>query len=252
MAKLHQILAIDRGVGADTQRTVTLATQGIGVTGDQSPLNGLSRTYRPLGEPGTDRGEMFPPQSQHVQIRIEQDVLPMIAKAMTRLFDVKLTREDGNARARADVKVDGHVLLADVPVGYLMFLENQLAGVRNLVNSLPVLDPAEEWHPDPARGVYVTSERKTSKPIRVPRAQIMVEATKEHPAQVRPYEVEVPAGEWTLVKLSGALPAERRDEIAQRVTKLAEAVKFAREEANSLTVADDADAGEKVFGYLFG
>jgi hypothetical protein len=52
------------------------------------------------------------------------------------------------------------------------------------------------------------------------------------------------------VKFSGALPAKRVSELLERVEKLQNAVKFAREEANG-TQAVDRKVGDKVFGYLF-
>lgn len=43
--KLHQVLAIEKGTQTETLRRLTLATRGMGTTGEQSPLSGLSRTY---------------------------------------------------------------------------------------------------------------------------------------------------------------------------------------------------------------
>jgi hypothetical protein len=53
------------------------------------------------------------------------------------------------------------------------------------------------------------------------------------------------------VKFSGALPAKRVSELLERVEKLQDAVKFAREEANNAETTDRR-VGDKVFGYLFG
>ncbi len=50
---------------------------------------------------------------------------------------------------------------------------------------------------------------------------------------------------------SGSLPAQRVNELLSRVEKLQQAVKFAREEANSLEV-EDQKVGETIFKYLFG
>ena len=50
---------------------------------------------------------------------------------------------------------------------------------------------------------------------------------------------------------TGALPARRVNELLERVEKLQQAVKFAREEANNVEV-EDQTVGEQVFGYLFG
>jgi hypothetical protein len=52
------------------------------------------------------------------------------------------------------------------------------------------------------------------------------------------------------VKFSGALPAKRVNELVERVEKLQQAVKFAREEANGAEITDQ-QVGEKVFRYLF-
>jgi hypothetical protein len=61
----------------------------------------------------------------------------------------------------------------------------------------------------------------------------------------------VTVGYWRTVKFSGALPAKRVNELLEKVEKVQQAVKFAREEANGVEVTD-ATAGEKVLGYIFG
>src|SRR6266540_1537121 len=75
-------------------------------------------------------------------------------------------------------------------------------------------------------------------------------ATEKHPAQVEMYFEDVLVGYWTTVKFSGALPQARVSELKARVVKLAEAVKVAREAANSTQVTDQK-IGDKIFGYLF-
>jgi hypothetical protein len=251
MTALHQILAIERGVAADAERKIALATKGIEQTGEQSPLTGLSRSYKPRA----DEGDALPPQYQHVQISLERDVLPMIAQAMTRFLDVKFTREASSAAAKADVVIaDGGqqvTLLSGVPVGYLLGLETELDKLAALVKKLPVLDPAEEWHWDAAKGCYATEPKVTARNIRVPQVQVLYEATPEHPAQVRPYETEKPAGDWTTIKLSGALPFDRVQAIYTRVRAVGEAVKLARESANRIDATDRA-AGQAIFDYILG
>ncbi len=67
-----------------------------------------------------------------------------------------------------------------------------------------------------------------------------------------PYPTEdVTVGYWRTVKFSGALPAQRVNELLERVERLQEAVKFAREEANNLEV-EEIKVGERFFKYLFG
>ena len=245
-AKLHQILAVERTTSAETKRILGLAIQGLGVTGEQSPLSGISRTYTPRD----DDGDKLPGKFQHVQIKVEADIMPMIAEAVTRMLDVKYTRDEGNTHARADVTVDGTVILKNVPTTYLLTLENELGELGKLLTQLPVLDPSVEWDWDTNRSAYASKPATKERSIPVPQVQVLYGATKEHPAQVRPYETAKPVGDWTEVKFSGAMPAQAKEQILRRLSKLQEAVKMAREEANRIDV-QNMHAGKNVFDYLF-
>jgi hypothetical protein len=92
---------------------------------------------------------------------------------------------------------------------------------------------------------------QTIKTKKIPRNHVKAEATEKHPAQVEVYYEDVVVGTWRTIKFSGALPASRVNELLNRVEKLQEAVKFAREEANNLEVTEPK-VGAKVFQYLFG
>nr|WP_206314482.1 hypothetical protein [Streptomyces coryli] len=209
-------------------------------------LAGISRTYQPKDE----EGEQLPPESTRVQVGAEQ-VLRDTAATLTRLFDVTATKDWANCTARADITVEGRVLVSDVPVSYLLFLEKQLADVAAFVRKLPVLDAAESWAQDPSTDSWKTEPVRTVRTKKVPRNHVKAEATEHHPAQVEVYYEDVPVGYWTTVKFSGALPQRRVNELLERVEKLQQAVKFAREEANGAEVTDQ-HVGDVVFGYLFG
>jgi hypothetical protein len=243
VAKLNQIIAVEKGVKSKANQDLAAAQQGLHKPG---LLAGISRTYQPKDE----EGEQLPPESTRVQVKAE-DVLRDTAATLTRLFDVTATKDWANCTARADVTVDGRVLLADVPVSYLLFLEKQLAELHTFVRRLPVLDASEAWTQDPSTDCWKTEPVRTIRTKKVPRNHVKAEATEKHPAQVEVYYEDVPVGYWTTVKFSGALPARRVNGILDRVEKLQQAVKFAREEANSVEAADQR-VGDAVFGYLFG
>ncbi|MET8215768.1 hypothetical protein [Streptomyces hirsutus] len=243
MTKLNQIIAVEKGVKNKAVQDVNGAHQKV-----QKPalLAGISRTYQPKDE----EGEQLPPESTRVQVQGE-DVLREMAASLTRLFDVTATKDWANCTARADVTVEGRTILADVPVGYLLFLEKQLTDLHAFVRKLPTLDAAESWSHDPSTDWWKTDPVRTIRTKKVPRNHVKAEATEKHPAQVEVYYEDVPIGYWTTVKFSGALPARRVNELVERVEKLQQAVKFAREEANATEITDQR-AGEAVFGYLFG
>ena len=243
MAKLNQIIAVEKGIKSKSFQELTEAHQTV-----QKPalLSGISRSYQPKD----DEGEQLPPESTKVQVRV-QETLREIASTLTRLFDVTATKDATNSVAKADVVVDGTTLLTDVPVTYLLFLEKQLTDIHTFVRKLPVLDAAESWAFNESADAWATDPVKTIRTKKVPRNHVKAEATEKHPAQVEVYYEDVAVGYWSTVKFSGALPAKRVSELLERVEKLQQAVKFAREEANG-TEAVDRRVGEKVFGYLFG
>ena len=185
-----------------------------------------------------------------VQVKTE-DVLRKTATVLTRLFDVTATKDWANCAAKADVVVDGRTLVAGAPVSYLLFLEKQLTDLHTFVKKLPVLDAAESWVHDVSIDAWKTEPVRTIKTKKIPRNHVKAEATEKHPAQVEVYYEDVPVGYWTTVKFSGALPAQRVNELLERVEKVQTAVKFAREEANATEVVDQT-VGAAVFGYLFG
>ncbi|RVU28662.1 hypothetical protein EOT10_01935 [Streptomyces antnestii] len=241
--KLNQIIAVEKGVKSKAHQDLTAAHHGL-----QKPalLAGISRTYQPKDE----EGEQLPPESTRVQVKAEH-VLRDTAKTLTRLFDVTATKDWANCEARADVSVNGQVVLREVPVAYLLFLEKQLTDLNTFVRKLPVLDASESWTQDASTDDWKTEPVRTLRTKKVPRNHVKAEATEKHPAQVEVYYEDVPVGYWTTVKFSGALPARRVNELLDRVEKLQQAVKFAREEANAAEVTDRR-AGDPVFSYLFG
>jgi hypothetical protein len=242
VAKLNQIIAVEKGVKSKSYAEFTEAHHAVQ---KQALLSGISRTYQPKDE----EGEQLPPESTRVQIKAE-DILRQATANLTRLFDVTATKDWANCEARADVTVDGGTLLTGVPVSYLLFLEKQLTDLHTFVRKLPVLDAAESWSHDPSTDAWKTEPARTNRTKKVLRNHVKAEATAQHPAQVEVYYEDVSVGVWTTTKFSGALPAQRVNEMAERVEKLATAVKFAREEANGHE-ATDRHVGEAVFGYLF-
>src|SRR6266536_2245404 len=246
---LHQLIAVQRGIDEETAKTLGAVKHLLAVGGDQDPLTGLSREYAPA----TDGGDTLPPQARRVQITAAE-LIGRLNTALTKMFDVKFQREEGNTDARADVTVDGEVLLTGVPVGYLMFLEAQAAKIVELIDEVPTLNPADEWTntaPGLRDGVWQSAARKTAVPKRVPQVQVLYDATKEHPAQVRPYETEVTVGWWTTTKYSGQMDPKVQQEMRARAVRVQEAVRKAREQANRLEVNDRRTAGP-LLSYIFG
>ena len=243
MPKLNQIIAITAGKKSQAHKAITEAYQGLQKTGQ---LEGISRTYKPRD----DEGEQLPPEKKLVQLKVA-DAVRGVLSALTELFDVVATQDHANTLAKANVTVDGAAVLKNVPVTTLLFLEKQLVDIHTFVEKLPTLDPGEAWEYNPDVDHYASEPYQTTKTKKVLKNHVKAEATKEHPAQVETYSEDVVVGYWTTVKFSGAIPARERNEILDRVRKLQEAVKSAREEANGMEV-ESKKIGAAVLQYVFG
>jgi hypothetical protein len=243
MPKLHEIIAVVSGKKGEAEKAVTEAYHLL-----QKPefFDGLERTYRPL----EDGGEKLPPESK----RPQHAVRDLVAKARARwadLFDLTATLDAGNQVAKADVEVDGKVVAKDVPVPTLLFLEKQLQDVKTFVSKLPTPDPAEEWKPDPNQGTLAAAPVETHRTKKVQKAIVLYHATPEHPAQTQLVSEDVLAGYWKTTKYTTRVPAEEKAAMLARAQALLDAVKTARERANSIAV-EKKKVGDGLLAYVFG
>lgn len=241
MPLLNQVLAIEKGHKSRAEQGLTKAYQQLQKS---DLLDGLEKTYQPKDE----EGDQLPPDSKRLQLRVGE-VIDGVTRDLSEFVDITLTKDVANCSAKADLVVDGQTLAKDIPVTTLLFLEKKLTDLHTFVNKLPVLNPAYDWRYDDARACFVTEPRQTARTVKIEEPVMLAPATDKHPAQVQLRAKDVLAGYWTTVNLSGALPAQRVNALRTRVEKLQDAVKAAREAANSQNV-ENQKLGEKLFGYL--
>jgi len=242
MAKLNQILAIESGT---RKRTTSDLTQLHRLAGQPAVFEGLVRTYRPLA----DDGVQLPAETKNVQATTE-DLLNKTAELKTEIWDLTATKDATNQVAKADVVLpDGMVLLEAVPVSTLLMMEKEMNDMETFVRGLPALDPSEEWEFSPTQNHWKSAAVETSKTKKVPKNHVRAEATDKHPAQVDLFHEDVVEGYWTRIRYSGAMSADRKETVLGRIQAIKKAVKFAREQANSVEASPRA-LGDKVFSYL--
>jgi len=240
--KLNQIIAVEKGIKAQTARTTT----DIYHLFQKDLTNGLARSYNRLDE----EGEILPDESTRVQVKVREQ-LDRASAAFTELFNVTFTKDAGNCMARGDIVIDDETILADVPVTTLLFLEKQLVDIHTFVKKIPVLSAAEEWKWDAANQVYRTNPTKSFRTKKIMRNHVKAQATDKFPAQVETYHEDKNIGEWMTTKFSGAFPAADVQKMLERVESLQRAVKFAREKANSTEITQYKVAGA-LTKFIFG
>lgn len=241
MTTVAQVIAVTPSIKTTAERALTDAHRI-----KHELYLGFDKTYRPDNE----LDEVLNPEALVIRANAK-DVIEGVSASLTRLFDVTATLETANTVAKANVKVDGKVLLSDVPVTYLLFLEKKLNDLKTFVSGLPVNPSDAIWHWDENAVRWFSDTLKTRRTKNVRRNHERAPATDKHPAQVDVYTEDIPVGTWETTKYSGALSVKDKTEYLRRITTLQEAVKFAREEANSMTISN-VTAGDAVFGYIFG
>ncbi len=244
MAKLNQIIAVEKGIKARVYSGVTELHKA-----SQKPalFNGFAKTYQKKDEDGED----LPPERMRVQF-MAPDVLRGAERLLTELMDITARKDWTNCAAAADVVVDGVTIAPAAPVTYLLFLEKQLTDLRTFVDAIPVLDEGEAWTKDVNSGLFKTDPTQTHRTKKVQKPIVLYPATPEHPAQTQVISEDVIAGFWSQVKHSGALPKPEKEAISGRVEKLLQATKQAREQANGTDEQTAPNVGTAVFQYLLG
>lgn len=244
--KLHEVVAIRKGVKSRTYGELTELFR----KAQRSELyGGMTRTYVSKD----DDGEQFPAEDKKVQA-VAEEVLRKVRKLRAAYFDIEATQEYGNLQARQDVVVDGQVVLADVPVTLLIFLEKELNDLRTFVEAMPGLDESKTWTADPNSRLFRSETAVSHKTKKVQRPIVLYDAViKEDqalPAQTQLITEDVVIGHWHTTYLSGALPQPRKEKLLERIEDLRNAVKRARSRANDLEVEKKEIAGP-VFRFLF-
>lgn len=240
--QLNQIIAVVNG-----KKTRSASELGELYKVVQKPelFNGLVRKYRPLDE----EGETQPTETKNVQLTVHNSI-HKVQDILGDLFDLVCTQDIANCTAKADITVDGKVVVEQVPVTHLLYLEKQLVDIRTFVNHLPTLDPTEKWEFDSNTSLQMSSPTVSNKTKKVMKNHVKAPATEKFAAQVDVYTEDVKVGEWTAIKFSGAISALEKNQMLSRINDLIDAVKSAREKANTMEVVPTKIA-KKLFDFVF-
>src|SRR5438094_6771754 len=104
---LSQVIAAEKDDKAKAAQSISNAENRFGKS---NLFSGLSKTYTPKDE----AGQHLPPESVPIQATVKE-VLKDVKTQLTMLFDTTATKDWANCKAKADISIDGEVLLKDVP-----------------------------------------------------------------------------------------------------------------------------------------
>lgn len=243
--KLHQIIAVIDGKKTRVQAALTDIYKKMQSGATSTAIIGNQRTYQPVDE----GGESLPAEYKHVQQRVGE-FIDIVKTEAADLYDDLLTQDVANTKAFASVIVDGKILLKDVPVTSLMYLDKRVIELRNIIEVLPTLDPQHEWEYNTATACWSTKPVKTIRTKKVPCNHVKFKGDKDHPPQVEMYHEDRIIGHYTSILFSGAIPQEDKRRMLAQVNKVLDAIKVARTEANNVEV-DAVKQSKVMLDFIF-
>jgi len=239
--RLHQLLAVVKG---EKPRLYGLLTQLSKEASKPSLFDGFVKRFHPKND-----DDSLPEERKNVQLTVGQ-VLGEEARMTTKLLNLLAQVDWTNCEAKGDIIIDGVTILRNVPATFLLALEKRMVDTQTLIKNLPELDASEEWTYNVNSGLNVTAPTKVNRTKKVQEALVMLQPTVEHPGQAQLISKDVNAGVWETVKQSGGIGKPEKMDLMERVEKLLNAIKIAREEANATEVVHTPNAGEALFNFL--
>jgi hypothetical protein len=171
----------------------------------------------------------------------------LIANALA----LKLTKHATNQVAKADIELDGTVLMKDAPVDFLLDLEKLLPRWREMFLRMPTLDPSKEWVSQ-QKHVWKTKDPVvTTQTEKVVYPVVLSPATDRHPAQVKEASKDVTVGTFEETTFSGAATTQQKADLIALCDKLITATKQARMRANTVEIVVLPDAAPSRITSLF-
>lgn len=247
MPKLHEVLAVEGDLAGEYKKILEEATT---VFKKGEHFMGFTKLLQMFDESRKHEEEAA---KEHRELTTTvNDKLSYMSRAVIRYFDAVAQKESTNQLAKADLEVDGKVLIPDMPSTLLLGLETKLKDVRAVYDAIPTLLPGIKWERDATKGgdVWVTAEPETAmKTEKVLKPFVLYEATKEHPAQVKELSDTVNIGVYRRTFVAGTLSPKEKSDLLGRIDKLIRATKKARQRANMQEVNKLA-IGEVLMGFI--
>jgi len=175
--------------------------------------------------------------------------LEYTGQAFKAYIDAVLQKELTNQKAKADLVIDGEVVLKDAPATFLLALENKLKYFRAMAEEVPTWAPGIEWKADEGmgKGVYKAQHPETAlKTEQIIKPQVLYPATDKHPAQVDKLSEQVPVGLFVKVRWTGTVSPAQKSDLLGEIDKIIRYVKQARMSANE-TQIEYGKVAEKLF-----
>lgn len=208
-------------------------------------FKGLRKSY----EPKASDGDPLPGDEKQIVTTVAKR-LAWTEKYVVEMMDYEATRDKTNMKAKADIVVNGVVLVKDLPATTLLSLEKRLKEVREYYDRIPTLDLSQVW--DLIKGsedTYQHGPEVQHRYVKQTSGVILAPATDKHQATVKEVTVDVHVGDFKSTHFSGEMQPGDKANFLSRIDGLITAVKEARQKANEAEV-EELKVGQALFNYI--
>lgn len=251
MPKLHELLAVETSLGEAANRIRKEATKTL--LTKETIFAGMTKAHTLFDDANAHLTQAT--DVKEVQSTADEQ-LKFLTDNLVKYWDVTYQKDDANQKAKADITINGTVIVKDVPSTTLLSMEKKLEALIATYNALPTLDASKAWREDKTyakKGVWVTvHDRENQHTVTYKKYEEVSPATKEHKAQIVQVEKTDVIGKYVIQEFSGAITSLDKAERLERLTAMIRAVKTARQRANNQEVNTNLKLSAAIFGYING
>lgn len=178
--------------------------------------------------------------------------LDYVFKHFTQTFNVYAQKEKANQEAKADVTINGEVLIKDAPATMLLGLESKLNKIREMIVAIKTTDNTRAWTITNNKGIWQSTPEERGITKKVPRQKVVFQPTEHQPGQYESYVEDVIVGKKVVIHYTGLISSAEKAKILDRVDTLAAACKRARQRANKQVVDTSFKPGKDIANYILG
>lgn len=248
MAKMHELLAVDSSLKGQAQK------MRLDLQATLEKKRHLFSKKLVTFTPATEGGQVETREQSDLQTTVKSEVA-WLSKILVKAIDSAYAIDSANTTAKADIVLDGGtVLVKDVPATALLQLEKRLKEVSEFIHAIPTLDPAKGFAPDTDTGDGIFKARDVQKDStkKVEEYIVVVQPTKEHPAQTAKVTKDLKSGTILEQEWSSLITPATKAELLTRAETLFRAVTQARSRANDVVVDTKVNKiGETLLDYVF-
>jgi len=247
MAKLHETLAVEGELEGAYKK---ILQETLKTLKDKANLfMGFVKKYVPFDD-NEKTNESF--EESHRRDTTVNSKIDYMFSHVIPYLDAVAQKDRTNQEARANVEINGKVLISDVPSTTLLGLESKIRQIREVLVNIPTLDAGMNWVKDVTDEDHVwklEAPQETFKTAKIPKSKVVYEATKEHRAEIDRWNETINIGKYLTTHWSGMMTTAEKSQLLGRVDILSQAIKQARQRANT-TEVQDIHVGQKIRDFV--